>query len=377
MDPTASLERKTELLCKGVYLKPDLMDYYEDQGLSFGRKGGAGPLGGRYFTLEDKETIVNVGLWDNEKQTDLILGKKENESFKILKRDKGEKFANLRLVENPQYYNPQYKTSDGIEMRKVALVHGTDCLSTTIYQECKHWGCGEACQFCGIELSLKYDTTILEKSAEQISEVIAQAKKEGRCEHMTLTTGTYEREEKGVNKYIEVLSGIKSKYPDLPLHIQIEPMKDLKNINRLKNAGADTIGIHLETLDEELREKVTPGKAKIPRKLFDKNWEYSVDVFGKNQVETFLLVGFEDPPRISLSQIEDVVSMGVIPFITPVRAIPGKTYRFAGANYEYFLDLYIETAKMMKSYNINPLKNKAGCVRCGDCSAINEAYKAL
>ena len=32
---------------------------------------------------------------------------------------------------------------------------------------------------------------------------------------------------------------------------------------------------------------------------------------------------------------------------------------------------------MMKEYNVKPLVNKAGCVRCGGCSALNEAYKAI
>ena len=28
----------------------------------------------------------------------------------------------------------------------------------------------------------------------------------------------------------------------------------------------------------------------------------------------------------------------------------------------------------MREYGVNPLENKAGCVRCGGCSAIKEAY---
>ena len=37
----------------------------------------------------------------------------------------------------------------------------------------------------------------------------------------------------------------------------------------------------------------------------------------------------------------------------------------------------VEAAKLMKKYDVNPLKTKAGCVRCGGCSAINDAYIAL
>lgn len=46
-------------------------------------------------------------------------------------------------------------------------------------------------------------------------------------------------------------------------------------------------------------------------------------------------------------------------------------------NYSSLLEIYNETAHMLKNYDLNPLENKAGCVRCVGCSAINEAYKAI
>ena len=62
------LKKKTELLCKGVYLDGILIEHYKSQGLKFdfGRKGGAGPLGGRYFILKDNKTMVNVALWNDK-----------------------------------------------------------------------------------------------------------------------------------------------------------------------------------------------------------------------------------------------------------------------------------------------------------------------
>jgi hypothetical protein len=40
------------------------------------------------------------------------------------------------------------------------------------------------------------------------------------------------------------------------------------------------------------------------------------------------------------------------------------------------LDIYQKTGVLMKQYGVNPLKNKAGCVKCGGCSAIKEAFRA-
>jgi radical SAM protein (TIGR04043 family) len=373
IDPLTALKQKTELLCKGIFLDRQLIQHYKDQGfeIEFGRKGGAGPLGGRYFLLENN-SLVNVALWNDTARSNLILKEKRNNFFEVYDMRDKTSFGKVKLVKNPQFY--ELKTSDGIEMGKIALVHGIDCLASTIYQKCVYWACGEACQFCGIELSLTYNTTILEKNYKQMSEVISAAKKEGRCSHMTLTSGTEETVDKGANRYIELLKGIKKNHPDIPLHVQIEALEDLEYITKMKEAGADTIGIHIEILDKNLRKEITPGKAHIPYEIFKQNWIHALEVFGKNQVETYVLTGFGESKENFLKDIEKIISLGVIPFITPVRSIPGKK-ELPITNYENLLDIYLNTGKLMKQYGINPFDNTAGCVRCGGCSAIKEAYK--
>ncbi|MFW9970000.1 MAG: radical SAM protein [Candidatus Odinarchaeota archaeon] len=376
IDAKTALVQKTELLCKGLYLDKVLMKKYNQQGIEidFGRKGGAGPLGGRYFILEDNNTLVNVALWNMKDKTSLNLGEKKGNFFEVYDNQNKRLFGKLKLVENPKFYSQ--KTIDGIEMKKIALVHGIDCLASTIYQKCVYWACGEPCKFCGIELSLQYDTTIEEKNAKQMSEVITAAKKEGRCSHMTLTSGTDENIDKGANRYIELLNGIKKDHPDIPIHVQIEALEDLSYIDKLKQAGADTIGIHIEILDDSLRQEITPGKFSISSKLFEKNWQYALEVFGKNQVSSYILTGFGESKDDFIKKIENVISIGVIPYITPVRSIPGKK-DLPTMNSRELLDIYRESAKLMKDYDVNPLENRAGCVKCGGCSAIKEAYLEL
>ncbi|MFX1356192.1 MAG: radical SAM protein [Promethearchaeota archaeon] len=377
IDDNTVFEKKTELLCKGLYLDKKLLSVYNNQGIEidFGRKGGAGPLGGRYFLFENG-TLVNAALWGEREKTNLFLKSYDDGFFNIYNIEKNEPFHKLKLVSNPRFYHPNFKTSDGIPMKKIALVHGLDCLSSTIYQKCIYWACGEACKFCGIELSLQSNSTIEEKTAKQMCEVIEVAKNEGRCNHMTLTSGTDKSDDKGAKRYVEMLKGIKQKFPNLPLHVQIEPLENLVFLDELRSAGADTIGIHIELLDENLRRIVTPGKYHISYELFEKNWQYALELFGKNQVETFILTGFEESFEQQLSNLEKVISLGVIPFITPVRSIPGKK-DLPMNDPKRLIKLYKSAAHLMKKYEVNPLKNKAGCVKCGGCSAINEAYKII
>ena len=374
------LKKKTELLCKGVFLDEKLINQYKSQGIEidFGRKGGAGPSGGRYFLLEDNKTLVNVALWDNSKRSNLLLGEfKENQqSFEVYDKRDDRNFCNLKILENPKYYGSDHRTSDGIEMKKIALVHGIDCVATTIYQKCAYWECGEGCQFCGIQVSLDSGATIVEKTAKQISEVMTAAKQENRCKHVTLTSGSPAGEDKGAERYIQVLQGIKKVHPDIPLHIQLEPVK-YELLSRLKEAGADTIGIHMEVMDDLLRSVITPGKYKIPYEKFTESWKNAIEIFGENQVETYLLTGFGESRIDFIDDLEKVVSLGVIPFITPVRCVPGRKKVMPTMNYNALLEIYLNAAKLLREYGVNPLENKAGCVKCGGCSAINEAYKAI
>ena len=378
IDYLQAFKMKTELLCKGLYLDEDLIPHYKNQGIEidYGRKGGAGPSGGKYFILEDGITLVNIALWNTPEKSDLVLKENKNGYFEIYDSTKEKNFGKLKLVKNPRFYNPEFKTSDGIEMKKIALVHGVDCLSSTIYQKCKYWTCGEACAFCGIEFSLQNDTTILEKNAKQMSEVITAAKKEDRCNHMTLTSGTDKDDDKGANRYIEFLMEVKNNHPDIPIHVQIEALNNVGYIGKLKEAGADTIGIHLEVLDENLRREITPGKFHMTYELYEKNWKHAIDVFGKNQVSSYILTGFGESNNDFIERVEKIVSIGVIPYITPVRSIAGKK-NLPFTDFKELLEIYMKSAELMKDYGVNPLDNLAGCVRCGDCSAITEAFKTL
>ena len=377
IDALSTLKQKTELLCKGLFLDEKLIPHYETQGINidYGRKGGAGPYGGRYFLLEDEVTLVNVALWNIPERTELFLKENKKGYFEVFNEKKNELFGKLKLIQNPRFYNPEYTTSDGTPMKKIALVHGIDCLASTIYQKCVYWACGEACSFCGIEVSLQNDATVLEKNAKQISEVITAAKNENRCKHMTLTSGTEESIDKGANRYIELLKGVKESHPDIPLHVQIEALEDLEYITKLKDAGAATIGIHIEVLNDSIRRDITPGKFHLSLQLFEKNWEKALEEFGNNQVSSYILVGFGENKADFLKDIERIISLGVSPYVTPVRSVPGKK-NLPITSYEEMLDIYIRVGELMRDYGVNPLKNKAGCVKCGGCSAISEAFKA-
>ncbi|MFO8017848.1 MAG: hypothetical protein R6U96_04380 [Promethearchaeia archaeon] len=370
MNEIEILRKKTELLVKGVNVSHDLLKH-----LDFVRKGGAGPLNGKYFLLDADKTLANVPLW-NEKSShsDLYLKYSGGSMFEVFD-EKNKLFDRIELIESPAFY--ELETSDGIPMKKIALMHGIDCLASTIYQKCKHWSCGKACKFCGIELSLQNDKTILEKNGRQLSEVISAAKMEERCTHLTLTSGTVQSKGKGAEKYIRILENLNEKFPNLPIHVQIEPVNDFHYLSSLKEAGADTIGIHIELLNKKLRKQITPGKSNISWETFKKNWKFALNTFGPNQVESYVLYGFRKDPAKFIQDVERIISLGVIPYITPVRKTGNNDLPLYPITINDMVFVYRMVAIMMKNYGVNPLAHKAGCVRCGGCSTINEAYKLI
>jgi len=371
------LEIKTELLCKGVNLDERFIDIYKSKGIPFkeGRKGGAGPLGGRYFVFDDNKTIVNIPLWHNNKETNFVLKNEKDGYFEIFDKSKNSVFANLKLVTDPNYY--KMTTTDDIPMEKIALIHGLDCLATTIYQKCCYWENGSKCKFCGIELSLARGDTIEEKTSKQLIEVVNAAKSEGKFKHLLLTTGTTSSIDKGALKYINLVKEIKKEFPDIPIHVQIEAVDNLKFIDMLKEAGTDTIGIHIEILDDSIRKVICPGKSRTSYEVYEKNWIHALEIFGKDQVDSFILTGFGESTEEFSNKLEKIVRLGVIPFITPVRPIPQSKFKVPICNPLKVLNIFKHTAKLMKKFNVNPLKNKAGCVRCGACSGITEAYRLI
>ena len=342
---------KTELLCRGVRLP-------EEQ--RTGRKGGAGPAGGRYMIVEN--TLVNVPVYGNALQSPFFV--KEN----TLLVDKHNNQYDISLIEEPYFYT--LRTKEGIPYKKIALLHGIDCLATTVYQKCIRWR-KNPCSFCGIELSLQYGGTIKKKTPEQLVEVAWAAKKEG-ASHITLTTGTPNEIDKGAAMLAASASALTE--TGLPIHVQIEPV-ERKYVEQLKDAGADTIGIHIETLDEHLFKTVCPGK---DFNLFENAWKDAVDIYGENQVSSYVLVGMGEDHNATLSGIEKMVQMGVIPYVVPFRPLSGTVLEKWSPPPLKIVKTYARhAARTMKMYGINPFKNKAGCVRCGACSPVKDYLRTI
>ena len=348
---------KTQLLCLGART---------NEAFEKGRKGGAGPPG-RCFILPS-DVSVNIPLRGEFIKNSPFEIFDAKDSWQLLKD--GDFHSDIEALPRPKFY--EKKTSDGISMWKVALLCGRGCLASTVYQKCIYWRSNSQCKFCGIELSLRYGTTIELKTGIQLGEVAAEAAKDGLVEHVTLTTGTPDGPDKGAKILSEATKGIKNAV-NIPVHVQLEPPDDIAYLEMLYASGTDTVGIHVESFDDAVLKKVCPMKPSLTEYL--SVWKSAVKIFGEAQVSSFIIAGLGETDESVIEGAEEMSRMGVIPILLPLRPIVSTEFESQSPpRPERMVRLYRTVCEVMKSCGVDPRKNKAGCARCGNCSALKEFY---
>jgi len=348
---------KTELLCLGVKSEVSF------KGI---RLIGAGPVGGKYFLMPN-DSCVDVpiqSLFATKSSLTLIS---QNGEYKVLKN--GEFYMNLKEIPEPAFYRKT--TIDGVPMCKIALLHGKDCLASTVYSKCIYWNTKRQCKFCGIELwRHKLDQPIIEKKPEQLSEVAEVAFKEAAAKHMTLTTGSLSTSDKGAILLAEIVRAIKERV-NIPVHVQLEPPKNLKFLEHLFHAGVDTVGLHAESFDKKVLAKICPAKTQLDKYFLA--WKEAVKLFGEGQVSSFIIAGLGESDPSILHGAEALALRGVFPYLLPLRPIMGtELERKVPPSPTRMIRLYLEVCEILRKYGLDSSTSKAGCVRCGACSALSD-----
>ncbi len=330
-----------------------------------GRQGGAGPAEGQVILIRDRYLNVPTSSPYVKKSPYRIDAEGEK---MLLKRDEVN-VCEVSVPGRPSYYSGC--TKNGIPFEKIALLHGCDCFASTIYQNCAYRQTDQQCKFCGIGMSLENSKTILKKEPEDLAAAAAHACRTDGVKHVTLTAGRTEDEYEVLSHAMQCIAAIK-KDTGLPVHMQLCPTDRPGIYEELRRAGADTLGIHIETFDEQVLASVVPAKAAIGLDRYRENWLKAVEVFGPNQVSSFLIAGLGETQESLLEGAEYLCSIGVYPYVLPVRPIPGTALEaLEPPPPEMMIDIYEQVAGMLARHGLSYRKSKAGCVRCSSCSCLN------
>lgn len=276
------------------------------------------------------------------------------------------------VIDRPAFYD--LRTAEGISYDKIARLHGRNVLATTVVQTCIRYGVDDRCRFCSIEESLRSGATTAVKRPHELAEVAEAAVRLDGVRQMVMTTGTSAGTDRGARHLARCVRAVKAAVPHLPIQVQCEPPADLTVLTDLRDAGADAIGIHVESLDDEVRRRWMPGKATVPLAQYREAWREAVRVFGRNQVSTYLIVGLGENPDELIAGAAELVEMGVYPFVVPFRPHPGTLavdVDGVGAPDAATVEkVSREVANVLRMAGMAGADQKAGCAACGACGVL-------
>ncbi|GLZ00420.1 MSMEG_0568 family radical SAM protein [Actinoplanes sp. NBRC 103695] len=280
----------------------------------------------------------------------------------------------LDVVKRPRFYD--LTTADGVRYEQIARLHGKDVLATTVVQTCIRYAEEQRCRFCTIEESLRSGSTVAAKTPAQLAEVARAAVELDGVTQMVMTTGTTTGPDRGARNLVRCVRAVLDAVPGLPIQVQIEPPGDLSVIDDLRTAGAASIGIHVESLDDEVRRTWMPGKGSVPMAEYEAAWDRAVSVFGRNQVSTYLLIGLGEDPDELINGAAGLIERGVYPFVVPFRPMAGTLARRDGwpaPAPSMVRDISGRVAALLREAGMLGADQKAGCAACGACGVLQAA----
>ncbi len=255
-----------------------------------GRRGGAGPSDHKAVTVAGQTVMVPI-YTGSAARSPFEAGMPDPGGVASLSRD-GIPVGEVSFPRQPRFYAMQ--TLDGVPYWKIAVLHGADVLATTVLQTCIRYADRRtSCQFCAIGQSLQAGRTIAHKTPAQLAEVARAAVLLDGVRHMVMTTGTPNLDDRGAAVLCDSAFAVRQAV-DLPIQGQCEPPRDPAWFGRMKDAGIDSLGMHLEAATQGVRARIMPGKATIPVERYMDAFAQAVPVFGRGQVSTYILAGLGD-----------------------------------------------------------------------------------
>lgn len=338
------------------------------------RRGGAGPSDHKAMTIDGITVMVPVHTATAFDSPFKASAPAADGSVEVT--CDGRSVGTLSFPPRPRFYDLQ--TADGVPYSHIATLHGRDVLATTILQTCiRYQSRTKTCQFCAIGQSLAAGRTVAQKTPAQLAEVAKAAVALDGVRHMVMTTGTPNATDRGAAVLCDSAAAVKAAVA-LPIQGQCEPPNDDVWFTRMRDAGIDTLGMHLEVVTPALRQRIMPGKASVPIERYMTAFEAAVPVFGRGQVSTYILAGLGDTRETLLDISARLIALGVYPFIVPFVPISGTPLEDHPSPDPAFMASVLQPlAQMLRDGGLAAESVKAGCARCGACSALSTFEKLL
>jgi radical SAM protein (TIGR04043 family) len=119
-----------------------------------------------------------------------------------------------------------------------------------------------------------------------------------------------------------------------------------------------------------------PGKARIPISRYLTAFKAAVEVFGKGNVSTYILAGLGDSEDEIIAMSLQLIELGVYPFVVPFVPVAGTPLASHPLPDAAMLErIFSMLGPELYRKGIVSDSLKAGCAKCGACSALKSYEK--
>jgi len=344
---------KAQLLCYGLCLTDNQKEIAKNYNKYINEKGLIHAV-----HIKFKGTLINVCVAEEFCQKSPFTAFIENDGSWVLLKN-GQRLGNFEFLSLPQWTE---QPIGNFIVGDLVRPHADKCISLWPSQDCVFVKNGTGCKFCGLTSAIQSKTYAIDEVIEAVS--IAMEYNEYA---VNISGGTCGSADKALDYLIEITRKLKAKFNDIIVSTEFAPPLTISKIKELKDAGATAAIINIEVFDDVLRKEICPGKGQTMLEEYIEALKYSVDLFGKGNVSSVVIVGLQSEQDID-NACKLLISIGVIPTLMPFKPLDGTLLQNrALPNNEEYIRLSRNCTKEMKRCKIG-IGSYSGCAACGACS---------
>lgn len=243
-------------------------------------------------------------------------------------------------------------------------LHSPTTLFCSPVRQCIFISMNKPCRFCTYEGG-RIEKLPVEAFGNGLSMICKQS--EG-ITSIAIGGGTPDTRDMGVQYFSELAAVASAR--GLAVSVETVPPPSLTSLDTLKEAGVTSLIMSLEVWNAIDRARWCLGKGLVDREHYIAAWTRGVELFGRGNVTSVLLVGTESLES-TMDGAAKMVDMGVIPALLPLR-------RYATSRFSEDVQLtalqYVQVSerlgRLLSSQGLDP-RLQLGCTACGGCSMEN------
>jgi len=355
---------KAQLLCYGLCLTDEQKEIAKKYNKFINEKGLVHAVHIMY-----QETLINVCVAEEFCVKSPFTALIENDGSWVLLKD-GLRLGNFKFLSLPEWTE---QPIGAFLAGDLVRPHANKCISLWPSQNCVFVKNGMGCKFCGLTSSTKSITY----TTDEVIEAVSIAMEYNPDYEVNISGGTFSSSDKALDYLIEITGKLKEKFNNIVISAEFAPPLTIEKIKKLKDAGATAAIINIELFNDKLRKEICPGKGETVLEKYIKSLEYCVELFGKGNVSSVVIVGLQ-PARDVEEACKLLISIGVIPTLLPFKPLDGTPLQnHALSDDREYISLSRNSNKEMKKNKMR-VGCHSGCAACGACSLeidLKEVFK--